>query len=181
MIKFLIILTLLSFPVFADTRTDNPSIRIATEDNSVNLRPRMIKVTNLTLTDGGNGVAILSTSGLPVNLSVNPVSRPLNTSFQVSTTNPAMVFYSLQTVSTISLLVGQTATAFLEISPDNINWTEQNRINNGNTGVLSIGLNITQTVIAPLAAMIPKNYYVRIRTTGTGAVSYISGQETVIG
>lgn len=112
----------------------------------------------------------------------NSQTRTINgTGYQVSITQPSLVSYCIQIASTLSLSGGQTGTVFLEISPDNITYTEVGRFVNGNTGTLTIGLNTTDTKSSQLSAYVPKSYYVRLRQTssGTPTITYISGQETL--
>ena len=105
-------------------------------------------------------------------------SRSFNSAFQVSTTKDAIVSYTVQIACALTLSGGQSGTVFLETSPDNSVWTEVGRAVNTNTGSLTIGLNITNTNAMTLAGFITRNYYVRLRTTGSGTITYISGQET---
>lgn len=100
--------------------------------------------------------------------------------FQVSTTSVTQVKYSISIAATLSITGGQTGTVFLETSPNNSTWTEVDRISNGNTGILTVGLNITQTISGNVCAWVPAGYYVRLRSTSTGTptITYLSGQET---
>jgi hypothetical protein len=107
----------------------------------------------------------------------NGVSRSFNSTFTPSATKVSQVNYTVQVASSLSLAVGQTGTVFLETSPDGTTWTEVTRFSNGNTGTLAIGLALTQTVSAQLSALVPANYQVRLRTTGTATITYITGQE----
>lgn len=113
-------------------------------------------------------------------------SRSLNSGFQVSTTRDSLVNYSVDISCTLSLTGGQTGTLFLEIASDSgftTNLQELGRFVNGNTGTLTVGLNITQNVTGTLSGYIPKNYYCRLRsvnTTGTPTFTYRSGQEVLL-
>jgi hypothetical protein len=108
----------------------------------------------------------------------NSVVRPINaTAFQPSTTKSSVVKYTIQIAATLSLVTGQSGTAFLETSPNNATWTEVTRFTNGNTGSLTIGLNLTQTITGQLDAYVPPTYWCRIRTTGNATVTYLTGQE----
>lgn len=110
----------------------------------------------------------------------NGVSRTINGGgFQVSATQTSNVNYTVQVASTLSLVTGQTGSIFLETSPNNSTWTEISRFSNGNTGTLTIGLSLTQTVTSQLNAFVPAGYYVRLRSTGTSSSSYITGQEII--
>lgn len=113
-------------------------------------------------------------------------TRSLNSAFQISTTTDALATYSVQIATTINLTTGQTGTVFLEISPTSTFATgvqELGRFVNGNSGTLTIGLNLTQTMAEPLMGYIPANYWVRLRTAntvGTPTFTYHSGQETLL-
>ncbi len=110
-------------------------------------------------------------------------TRSLNSSFQISTTRDAIVNYSVDISSTLSLTTGQTGTAFLEYA-DNSGFTtnvvEICRFVNGNTGTLAVGLGLTQNVTGGLNGVVPANKYVRIRTTGTATATFRSGQEVLL-
>lgn len=111
---------------------------------------------------------------------VTTASRPLNSSFQLALTNNAFVIYSVEMSATLTIIGGQSNTVYLETSPDNSIWTEAGQSVNTNSGTLTVGLNLTQVSTATLCCMVPKGYWVRLRTTGTGTVTYRSGQETLI-
>lgn len=111
------------------------------------------------------------------------VARSLNSVFIPSATRNTLVNYSVDISATLSLAAGQTGTVFLEISADgSTGWTEISRFSNGNTGTLTIGLNITQTATGTLTGTVPAGYSVRLRTasSGTPTYTYRSGQETLI-
>lgn len=111
------------------------------------------------------------------------VSTTGSNGFQISTTQRAMVNYSVSIVTTLSLSGGQNGTVILEMSSDNTTWTEVQRYANGNTGTLTLGLNTAQTGTACLSGFIPVGYYVRLRTlnnTGTPTYTYNSGQEALL-
>jgi len=109
------------------------------------------------------------------------VTRSFNTVFVPSSTRNVVVSYSVEIAATISLTAGQTGTVFLEISADgSTGWTEISRATNGNTGTLTIGLNLTQTATNPVVGTVPAGYSVRLRTTGTATITYRAGQETLI-
>lgn len=116
--------------------------------------------------------------------SQSSVSRTLNSNFQPSTTRNTLVNYSVEIATTLSLSGGTVGTVFLEISADgSTGWTELSRFTNGNTGALTVGLNINQNMTSTLSGTVPAGYYVRLRTvntTGTPTFTYRSGQETAI-
>lgn len=110
-------------------------------------------------------------------------ARTLNSCFQISSTRAVLVNYSVDIAATLSLSTGQTGTVFLETYTDSGCTTgtqEITRFVNGNTGTLTIGLNLTQNVTGTLTGFIPAGKYVKIRTAntaGTPTFNYRSGQE----
>lgn len=122
-------------------------------------------------------------TNLPSARSQSSASRSLNTCFQVSSTRDVLVNYSVDIAATLSLAGGQTGTTFLELYNDSGCTTgtqELSRSVNGNTGTLTIGLNITQNITGGLNGYVPAGKYVKIRTAntaGTPTFTYRSGQE----
>ncbi len=128
----------------------------------------------------------LAWTTLPVaSRTINSQARSLNSCFQVSSTKDALVTYSVDIASTLSLTGGQTGTVFLEYSDNSgcsTNTTEVSRFVNGNTGTLTIGLNITQNATGTLTGMVPAGKWVQLRTAntaGTPAFTFRSGQEVL--
>jgi phage-related tail fiber protein len=166
---------------------------------SVGLTSSDFSVSGSPVTTSGSITANLNTSGVSAGTyssvtvtnkgivtagtarSSSAVSVSLNSSSQISTTRDAMVSYSIDISATLSISGGQTGNVFLEISPDNSNWTEISRFTNGNTGTLTIGLNITQTNTGAVSGYVPAGYYRRLRTSATGSptITYRSGQEVL--
>lgn len=113
-------------------------------------------------------------------------SRSLNSAFQISSTRDSLVNYSIDIACTLSLTTGQTGTVFLEIASDSgftTNVQELGRSVNGNTGTLTLGLNLTQNATSTLSGYVPAGYYCRIRTAntvGTPTFNYRSGQEILL-
>lgn len=113
-------------------------------------------------------------------------ARSLNTSFQASTTRDSLVNYSVDIACTLSLTGGATGTVFLEIADNTgftVNVQELGRAVNGNTGTLTVGLNITQNVTAGVGGYVPAGKFVRLRTAntaGTPTFNYRSGQEVLL-
>jgi len=124
--------------------------------------------------------------GSASNRSQSSVSRSFNSPFQISVTNDALVNYSVDIACTLSLTTGQTGTVFLEIcnnSSFSSGVQELCRFVNGNTGTLTIGLNLSQNVTGGLNGYVPSGYWARIRTantTGTPTFTYRSGQEVLL-
>lgn len=113
-------------------------------------------------------------------------TRSLNSAFQPSSTKDSLVSYSVDIACTLSLTGGMTGTVFLEIcatSGFSSGVQELGRSVNGNTGTLTIGLNITQNITGTLSGFVPAGYYARIRTantTGAPTFNFRSGQEVTI-
>lgn len=132
---------------------------------------------------GSDDVRVL---GACLPMTPSAASRSLNTAFQISTSRHAVVSYSVDIATTLSLSGGQTGTVFLEYADNSgmsTNLVEVCRSVNGNTGTLTIGLNITQNCTGQVSGVIPAGKYVRIRTvntTGTPAFNYRSGQEALL-
>lgn len=112
-----------------------------------------------------------------INPSGAAVSRALNTSFQISTTQNAFVFYSINEAEVLTLTGGQTGIIQLQISPDNVTFTTIAQFKVGNTGTLTVGLTLTDEVGSQLSGFIPAGYWVKLPTSGTGTQTEITGQE----
>lgn len=116
----------------------------------------------------------------------NNPTRSLNTSYQVSTTQDAVVNVSVDVSCALTLAGGQTGTVFLEYADDSgmtTNLKECSRFVNGNTGTLTVGLNITQNATGTLTGVVPAGKYVRIRTAntaGTPTFTFRSAQEVLL-
>lgn len=110
-------------------------------------------------------------------------SRSLNSCFQISTTTDALVSYSVDISTSLSLTTGQQGTAYLEVSDDSgcsTGTQEIARFVNGNTGTLTVGLSLVQNTTGTLTGIVPQNKYVKIRTqnnTGTPTFTFRSAQE----
>ena len=121
----------------------------------------------------------LVTAGFAVSQSI--VARSFNSNFRPSTTVDSWVVYTVSIAATLSLTAGQSGTVFLEVSADgSTNWLNVSQFTNGNTGTLTIGLNLVQTGSGVVAGYVPPGYYVRLRTTGTATITYVTGQETLL-
>lgn len=130
-----------------------------------------------------NGGKFLKTDGSATSwdypsLSVNNVSRSLNSSFQISTTRDAIAIYCVRFALQTTLIGSQGAGVHLETSPDNSTWTTI-ASDTASTGIaLAIAITLNTTQGAQVMATVPKGYYVRLRTTGNGSVAYLKGQES---
>lgn len=113
-------------------------------------------------------------------------TRSLNTCFQISSTRDALVTYSVDIATSLSLTSGQQGTVYLETFTDSACSTgtqEVTRFVNGQTGTLTIGLALQQNVTGTLTGVIPAGAYVRLRTqnnTGTPTFTARPGQETLL-
>lgn len=124
----------------------------------------------------------LSTPSTPT---FNNPTRTLNSAFQISSTQPARVSYAVSIAATLSLTTGQSGTVVLEYADDSGFTTNVKTVQssiNGNTGSLTIGLNLVQTVTATIAGEVPAAKYVRLRTvnnTSTPTFTFVSAQEVL--
>lgn len=108
------------------------------------------------------------------------VTKSLNTSYQLSMYRDAMVSYSVQITSTLSLSGGQSGTTNLQTSPDNSTWTTIATQVNNNTGSLTIGLNTSNVQSGSLTGFVPAAYYVRISTSGSSTFAWQSGMDVLL-
>lgn len=115
----------------------------------------------------------------PARAQVRTVSYPslaVNTSRQASTTQDAQVSASVDITATLSLSGGQSGKVELKYADDtgfttNVRTVQQG--SNGNTGSLTIGLNITQLGTATLTGVVPAGKYYRLVTTNvTGSPTF---------
>lgn len=115
----------------------------------------------------------------------NP-TRSLNSAFQVSTTRDAMVTYTVDIASTLSLTTGQSGTVTLQYADDSGMSTNLKTVQssvNGNSGTLAIGLGLTQTSTASLNGMVPAGKYVKLvtaNTVGTPTFTMRAAQEVLL-
>lgn len=108
------------------------------------------------------------------------VTRSLNTSYRPSMARNAMVSYSVQISSSLSLSGGQSGTVILQTSPDNATWTTIATQTNNNTGALTIGLNTVQVQACSLTGFVKMGNYVRLTTSGTSTFAWQSGMEVLL-
>lgn len=136
----------------------------------------------------GNALGFDPTNGIictnPTASIQSAVTRSLNVCFQPSATLEGWVQYTTSIATTLSLTGGQTGTVFLEMSNDSAcsaGTQELARFSNANTGTLTIGLNLTQTLAAPIGGFVPSGKWIKLRTAnvvGTPTFAFLSGQET---
>lgn len=142
---------------------------------------------SISLTTTGIGAASYSsTTGVlnvptPTRTFANP-TRALNTAFQISTTQDALVSYAVDVTVAAVLIAGTSGRVYLEYATDSAFTTGVTTVtSSGNStgGVLSI----TNLNTATLAGVIPAGKYVRLRTvnvTGTPTYAFQSAQEVLI-
>lgn len=136
------------------------------------------KPTLATVSSSGSYTDLINT---PAGLSASTPSRALNSAaYQISSTRNSMVMYSIQISATISLVTGQSGTVLLQTSPTSGGtYTTIATLTNGNTGTLTIGLNLTQTQSAVLSGFVPAGYFTKLVSSGTATNSIVSQQEVV--
>lgn len=97
-------------------------------------------------------------------------SRAVNTAYQPSTTRDTEVHASVDVTTTLSLSGGTTGKVTLQYADDSgftTNVVSVQQYTNGNTGTLTLGLNISQIGTADLSGIIPAGKYYRLLTTNT--------------
>lgn len=115
----------------------------------------------------------------------NNPTRSLNSAFQISTTQDALVSYSVDISASLSLSGGQTGTVTLQYADDSAFTTNVKTVQssvNGNTGTLTIGLGLTQLGTAAVSGMVPAAKYAKIitaNTAGTPTFTYRTAQEVL--
>lgn len=125
-------------------------------------------------------------SNKPAAPSQSQPARALNTIFQISTTRPAIVTYSVQIVVTANISGGQNGDIILEIASDSGFTTNVQTLaigGNGQTYTLAIALQGVQPTTNNLTGFVPVGYYVRLRTvnnTGTPTYSMRAQQEALL-
>lgn len=126
---------------------------------------------------------VISAARLPAR-SFNYTTRSLNTCFQVSSTRDAIVTYGVEVQTSLSLTGGQQGTAYLRLytnSACSAGQQEVTRFTNGQTGALTVGLSITQTVTGILHGVVPAGMWAQIVTennTGSPGFTARPGQES---
>lgn len=142
---------------------------------------------------GKPAFATVATTGSYTDLSNTPAApaqsqpaRALNTIFQLSTTRPAVVSYSVQITVTASIAGGQNGDVILEIASNSGFTTNVQTIaiaGNGQTYSLAIALQGVQPTTNVLSGFIPAGYYARLRTvnnTGTPSYAIRAQQEALL-
>jgi hypothetical protein len=106
--------------------------------------------------------------------------RALNTSFTPSASRDVFVAYTISITASMGILTGQTGTVFLETSPTGTTWIEAGRMANQANGSIANGLDLSNTQIAQVSTIVPAGYQVRLRTSGTAGITYLSGTEIAL-
>lgn len=113
---------------------------------------------------------------LDLDYSFSNPSLAVNTSRQASTTRAAMVSASVDITASLSLITGQSGKVELKYADDSAFTTNVKLVQpstNGNTGTLTIGLALGQTVTAAVSGIIPAGKYYRLVTTNvTGTPTF---------
>jgi len=118
--------------------------------------------------------------------SQSAATRSLNTAYQVSSTRPAWVTYSVQITVTASLTGGQQGDVIMEIA-SNAGFTAGVQTvaiaGLGQTYSLAVAIQGVQPQTGVVSGFVPAGYYVRLRTvsvTGSPTFNYRAGQETLL-
>jgi len=173
----------------ADYIKNKPALTNGTV-TSVGLSSSDFSVTGSPVTTSGVIVANLRTSGITAgtysavtvnnkgivtagtNRSFSIAIRSLNSSFQTSTTKDAEVRYTVTISVTTGASSPQAGTVFLEYSPNGSTWTTIGQV----THQIDAGVMIIAET-KQIGGYIPAGYYVRLRTSGTATITYVTGQE----
>lgn len=103
-------------------------------------------------------------------------SLAVNTARQASVNQRAFVSASVDITATLSLITGQTGKVTLQYADNSAfttNVVSLQPSSNGNTGSLTLGLNLGQIVTATVTGIIPEGKYYRLLTTNiTGTPTY---------
>lgn len=132
---------------------------------------------------GDGSLATLPTASTP---SQSSASRSLNSAFQVSSSRPSIVTYSVQVTVTANIAGGQNGDVILEIASDSgftSNVQTLSIAGTGQTYTLAVALQGVQPQTSVVSGFVPTGYYTRLRTvqnTGTPSFSYRSGQEVLL-
>lgn len=107
--------------------------------------------------------------------------------FTLSSTQNALVNYSISITTSVSLSGNASGYVVLEICPTNsstaASWLEIGRSPSGQSGTLVVGLTLTQVGGGQIGGAVPAGYYSRLRSvnvSGTPTYAYNSGQEVLL-
>ncbi|CCV02398.1 hypothetical protein IIV31_026R [Armadillidium vulgare iridescent virus] len=118
------------------------------------------------------------------------VARTIQTStgavgFQVSSTLPSLVHYSITISTTIGVGGTSTGTIFLETSPTNsatpASWIVNAQSSNSQSFAGLLTLTSVQVQTTEVSTYVPAGYFVKIRSTssGTASFTYVTGTEVL--
>jgi hypothetical protein len=109
-----------------------------------------------------------------------------NVGFQISATQPAHVYYSVQISTSVSIEESATGTVFLEVAPTNStiakDWIIHAQVSNEQVfSKKKSNLNSTQIITFQLSTYVPADHYVKLRIASKGSVKFvfIRGTEVV--
>lgn len=123
----------------------------------------------------GNNVAMI-TPPTPA-VAVSYPSRALDTNFIISTTQAAQVSYTVELISTASLLGLNTDSADVDLQIDGISIAFSR---NALAATISLGTAFTHTHRKVLPGYVPAGSTVRLASSGTGTSTFISAQEILL-
>lgn len=120
------------------------------------------------------GATSLSPVASPLALSIQTSTGAVGT--QVSTTSDSWVSVAGQ-VSTTATIAGSAAgDLIIEVAATNsassTDWVEWGRIGNSQAVSLAVALQSVQVIKGQVMVLVPKNWYVKVRSAGSGTVSY---------
>lgn len=179
-----------SSPGFLTFDPSNPTF--TTLDSTLTLSSGVLSVSTPPVNADWNAVSglavILNKPTIPTipSRSFSYTTRTLNSCFQVSASRDTFVTYAVDVSTTLSLSGGQTGTVYLRTYTNSSCTTgaqELARFVNGNTGTLTIGLNITQNATGTLTGIAPAGTWLRLDTENTaGAPTFTArpGQEVLL-
>lgn len=144
------------------------------------------------MTIDGATLMVQSNNNIAINMSQATVSRSIVTAtnqqgFQISTSQPAVVSYSISISTTATIGGTSSGNVYLEIAATNSttpsDWTAIGQIGNGQTISLAVALQSIQLITGQLMGCVPAGYYARIRSnnvSGTPIYTYMNGQEVLM-
>lgn len=134
-----------------------------------------------TVYTGGPGINVTGNVITRVNTTVNnSPTVTIGTSAIINATRNVRISYSVSVTTSLALLnLNSSGIAYLEISPDNTNWTVINVAGISRALGVSITISINETSYYNMQGTVPAGWYRRIRTvtTGGGTVTYTAGQD----
>lgn len=121
---------------------------------------------------------VVTSPGLSVQTSTGAVGT------QISTTTNSYVMVAGQVSTTASIAGNAAGDLIVEVAPTNsatsTDWVEWGRIGNSQALSLAITLQSVQIVKGQVVAFVPKGWYVKVRSSGSGTVAYTLNTVKVI-